>query len=156
MSPASTTSTPATRFPKRGRPTRKWLSLAEVATALAWTEDGLERLLNTVPRALPAAVKGANGWEIPERALRELLEAKSGPLPSFATVADVADALRLDRKTIYAWTSLRGPDGRALLPAREILGRKLIDAKDVLALPATWPSWAPGRRSFLFSEEVDS
>jgi hypothetical protein len=145
------TSTP----PKRGRPARRWLSLAEVADALAWTEDGLGRLLDAVPAALPDAVKGANGWEIPERALRELLEVKAGPLPSFATVADVADALRLDRKTIYAWTSLRGPDGRALLPAREILGRKLIDARDVLALPATWPSWAP-RRSFLFSEEVVS
>ena len=143
------TSTP----PKRGRPARRWLSLAEVATALAWTEDGLERLLDAVPAALPDAVKGDNGWEIPERALRELLEVKAGPLPSFATVADVADALRLDRKTIYAWTALRGPNGRALLPAREILGRKLIDTRDVMALPATWPSWAP-RRSFLFSEEV--
>ena len=88
----------------------------------------------------------------PERALRELLDAKTGPLPSFATVAEVAQALRLDRSTIYAWTALRGPDGRALLPCREILGRKLIDIRDVLALPATWPSWAP-RRPFLFSEE---
>ena len=145
------TSTP----PKRGRPARRWLSLAEVAEALAWTEDGLGRLLDAVPAALPDAVKGANGWEIPERALRELLEVKAGPLPSYATVADVADALRLDRKTIYGWTSLRGPDGRALLPAREILGRKLIDTRDVMALPATWPAWAP-RRSFLFSEEVPS
>lgn len=139
---------------KRGRPARRWLSLAEVAKALAWSEEALGRLLATVPGALPDAVLGSNGWEIPERALRELLEVKSGPLPSFATVAEVAQALRVDRKTVYAWTSLRGPDGRALLPAREILGRKLIDARDVLALPATWPSWAPGRRSFLFSEEV--
>ncbi len=153
MSPAS--ASPVHAPAKRGRPARRWLSLAEVATALAWTDDGLERLLEAVPAALPDAVKGANGWEIPERALRELLNVKAGPLPSFATVAEVAQALRLDRSTIYAWTALRGPDGRALLPCREILGRKLIDTRDVLALPATWPAWAP-RRSFLFSEEVAS
>jgi hypothetical protein len=131
------------------------LTLAEVASVLAWSEDALERLLATAPGALPDAVLGSSGWEIPERALRELLDVKVGPLPAYATVAEVAQALRLDRKTVYAWTSLRGPDGRALLPSREILGRKLIDTRDVLALPATWPAWAP-RRSFLFSEEVSS
>jgi len=140
---------------KRGRPARRWLTLAEVASVLSWSEDALERLLATAPGALPDAVLSSSGWEIPERALRELLDVKVGPLPAYATVAEVAQALRLDRKTVYAWTSLRGPDGRALLPSREILGRKLIDTRDVLALPATWPAWAP-RRSFLFSEEVSS
>ena len=148
-------SSPTHASAKRGRPARRWLSLAEVAVALSWSEEALERLLTAAPGALPDAVQGANGWEIPERALRELLDVKAGPLPSYATVAEVAQALRLDRSTIYAWTSLRGPDGRALLPCREILGRKLIDTRDVLALPATWPSWAP-RRPFLFSEEVVS
>lgn len=130
---------------KRGRPAKfsRWLSLADVARIVRTDEDTLERVLAGAPGVLPGAVCDAEGWRVPEAALRELLGVQSGPLPTTATPAEVARYTRRDRKTVYGWLKMRRPNGEPLLPYREILGSIIIDVRDVLALPGRMPGPPP-------------
>jgi hypothetical protein len=133
-------SLPAPR--KRGRPTSaaRWLSLDQVADALRTEPETLARLLERAPGVLPGAILEPEGWQVPERALRVVLGAPAGPLPQFATVEDVAHALRRSPKTVYGWLQLRRPDGSPLLEHRRVLGSILIPAAAVLALPSRMPA----------------
>jgi hypothetical protein len=101
--------------------------------------DFVERLLDRAPGCIPGAVRESTGWQVPERGLRVLLAAPCGPLPQMVTVGDVAASLRLSVKTVYAWLKMSRPDGLPLLPSRRVLGSVLIEAKDVLNLPARMP-----------------
>ena len=152
MTPAS-----VTRSLRRGRPRRRVLSLEEVAVALAWPVAALERLLVRCPDTLPGAVRGADGWEVPERALRELLGAATGPLPQMASPAQVAEFLGKSLSQVYRLMKLRDPQsGAPLLPARRYLGDYRIRVEDVLKLPAAYPDWAPSRPgAALFSATAD-
>jgi len=58
--------------------------------------DFLERMLERVPNVLPGAVRDAEGWRVPESALRTLFGVKSGPLPATATMQEVAEYTRRD------------------------------------------------------------
>lgn len=137
---------------KRGRPTNaaRWLSLPEVAEILRCDVGMLERLLRRLPEALPGAICEADGWQVPERALRVLLGSPCGPLPQMCSVEDVAVALRKDAKTVYGWLRLRkaGAEGGFLLPHRRVLGSIRVDVRDVLSLPAAMP----GPRSSFFAD----
>jgi hypothetical protein len=138
--------TPAHAPRKRGRPPLASLTLDEVADALAWPAVALERLLCKCPELLPGAVEGPDGWSVPERALRDLLGARTGALPPMASVADVAAFLGRSERQVYRLLHLRDPHtGRALLPARRILGEYRVAVADVLKLPPAYPDWAPAR-----------
>ena len=144
---------------KRGRPSNatKWLTLDAVAEITRGDAEVIGRLLDRVPNALPGAVLDDDGWKVPERALRVLLNAPSGPLPQLATVKEVAEAMRKDEKTVYGWLRVmlppRSPGAQSLpmLPHRKVLGSILIDARDVLALPSRMPGPRP---SFFVRKEV--
>ena len=146
MSMIPTTSTKR----KRGRPCRSagWLDAHQLGEVLRCEADIIERLLDRAPGCIPGAVRESSGWQVPERGLRVLLGAACGPLPQMCTVGDVAASLRLSVKTVYAWLKLTRPDGLPLLPSRRVLGSVLIDARDVLALPARMP----GPPSSFFSQ----
>lgn len=147
---------------RRGRPVtavgagRRLLELAEVAEITGVPVEVLGRLLDRAPGALPGAVRaaagaeGGDGWRVPEAALRALLGARTGPLPQYATVADVAEALRVSVHAVYRWLRVRLADGTPMLAHREILGQKLIRADDVLRLPARMPG---GPFSFFAGKE---
>lgn len=128
----------------RGRPPKggHLLALPVVAEALRWDALELERLLDCVPGTLPGAVRRADGWWVPEGALRAVLAAPAGLLPQFATVAEVAESLRVSKSAVYQWTRLRGVDGRPVLESRQVLGRVLIPVAAVLRLPARMPEGA--------------
>lgn len=143
-----------TAKPKRGRPTNasKWLTLDEVADIVRGDAGVIGRLLDKLPNTLPGAIKDDDGWKVPEKALRGLLGAPTGPLPQMATVKEVAEAVRRDDKTVYAWLKLKRRCARTqtmvpLLPHRKVFGSILIEAAGVLALPAVMP----GPRSSFFS-----
>lgn len=127
----------------RGRPVARWLTCDEVAEITRTDAQTVARLLDTVPDLLPGAERDADGWRVPERALRVLLGAPTGPLPPLATVPEVARCLRVNVKTVYAWAKLRRADGEPVLPVRLIMGALLVDARDVLALPARSPAPRP-------------
>lgn len=145
---------------KRGRPSNatKWLTLDEVAQMTRGDADVIARLLDRVPNVLPGAVLDDDGWKVPERAVRVLLGAPTGPLPQMATVKEVAESMRKDVKTVYGWLKVMLPPrspGAAplpLLPHREVLGSILIDARDVLSLPSRMPGPRP---SFFVRKEAD-
>lgn len=145
MTASATASKPPT---KRGRKpnSAKWLRLEDLADIVRWKVADLERLLDRVPGTFPGAIKGQDGWEVPERDVRALLGVPVGPLPQFATVKDVADSLRKAPKTVYWWLTLKTDDGKPLLPHTQKLGTTLILASDVLALPERMPE--SGRASF--------
>lgn len=131
---------------RRGRPPLASLSLDEVAELLAWPAEALERVLLRCPGVLPGAEQGPSGWKVPERALRELLGARTGPLPPMASIADVAGFTGRSERQVYRMIHLRNPQtGKALLPARRILGEYRVAVADVLQLPAVYPDWAPSR-----------
>jgi hypothetical protein len=136
---------------RRGRPCRSagWLSLDEVSAITGAAPDVLERLLQRVPEAIPGALRERDGWTVPERGLRVLLGAQSGPLPVHATVDEVAACVRRSVKTVYKWLQVLGPDGRPMLPHRRVLGMILVPVSAVLALPAV----LPGPRSSFFSSQ---
>lgn len=133
MSPALTAAPTKAR---RGRPSTRFFSVDECADFVRCGADVLRRLLDTVPGLLPGAVETADGWRVPERALRVVLGAAVGPLPALATVAEVAQCLRLDVSTIYKLLKARDAAGKPVLSHRVIWGQKLVLAADVLALPA--------------------
>lgn len=136
---------------KRGRPAARWLTLDEVAEITGCDAGVLARLLDKVPGTIPGADRDVDGWKVPERGLRAILGAPTGPLPQWATVQEVAAAVRRSEKTVYWWLGLKRDDRTPLLPHTKVLGTVLILARDVLALPAVMP--AAGRApSFLFSE----
>lgn len=145
---------------KRGRPSNatKWLTLDAVAEITGGDAEVIGRLLDRVPNALPGAVLDDDGWKVPERALRVLLNAPTGPLPQLATVTEVAEAMRKDVKTIYGWLRVMlpprvtGSPPVPLLPHRKVLGSILIDARDVLALPSRMPGPRP---SFFVRKEAE-
>lgn len=126
---------------RRGRPCRSagWLDARQLGEVLRCEPEVIERLLDRAPGAIPGAVREAGGWMVPERGLRVLLAVPCGPLPQMVTVDDVAASLRRSVKTVYAWLKVTRPDGLPLLPSRRVLGSVLIDARDVLALPARMP-----------------
>lgn len=130
---------------KRGRPAKfsRWLSLAQVAQIVRTDEETLERVLAGAPGVLPGAVCDAEGWRVPEAALRELLGVQSGPLPTTATPTEVAHYTRRDRKTVYGWLKMLRPNGQPLLPHKVVLGAIVIDVRDVLALPGRMPGPPP-------------
>jgi len=131
---------------KRGRPPLATLSLDAVADALGWEPAALERVLNKCPDVLPGAVKGPDGWTVPERALRDLLGARAGPLPPMASVAEVAAFLGRSERQVYRLLRLKDPkSGKALLPAKQILGEYRVEVAEVLKLPPAYPDWAPSR-----------
>lgn len=143
---------------KRGRPPLATLSLDEVAEVLCWPVSALERLLRKCPELLPGAAESPNGWTVPERALRELLGARTGPLPPMAGVAEVAAFLGRSERQVYRLIHLRDPKtGRALLPAKQILGEYRVAVADVIKLPPAYPDWAPSRPapSSFFSAKQD-
>ncbi len=142
---------------RRGRPARRVLSLDEVADVLAWPVTALERLLRRCPEALPGAVRGAEGWQVPERALRELLAAKTGPLPVMASPAQVAEFLGRSVSQVYRLLQMRDPvSGRPLLPSARYLGEYRVRVDDVLRLPSAYPDWAPARpAAFSFFPAAD-
>jgi hypothetical protein len=122
------------------------MSLDEVADALAWPVQALERVLSKSPDVLPGATKGCAGWEIPERALRDLLGARTGPLPPMASVQEVAAYLGRSVRQVYRLLSLRDPKTQhPLLPAKRILGELRVEVAEVFKLPAAYPDWAPSR-----------
>ena len=145
---------------KRGRPSNatKWLTLEAVAEITRGDAEVIGRLLDRVPNTLPGAVLDDDGWKVPERALRVLLNAPTGPLPQLATVKEVAEAMRKDVKTVYGWLDVmlppRVPGSPALpmLPHRKVLGSILIDARDVLTLPSRMPGPRP---SFFVRKEAE-
>jgi hypothetical protein len=114
-----------------------------VAELVRFDPEALARLLDAVPGLLPGAERDADGWKVPESALRVILGAPSGPLPVLATVAEVAECLRFSKKTVYAWLKLRRPDKSAVLPSRWIMGELRIEARHVLALPERSPAPPP-------------
>ncbi len=142
---------------KRGRPcaSSQWLTLDEVAVILRSDAEVIERVLDRLPGTLPGCIKDADGWKVPERAVRGLLGAPTGPLPQMATVAEVAEAMRRSEKTVYGWLKLTRPPLRAgeparpLLPHRRVLGSILIEARAVLSLPAVMP----GPRASFFADK---
>lgn len=132
------------------------MSLDEVAEALVWDAAALSRALDRCPRLLNGAIKGESGWEVPERALRELLRAKTGALPVMCSVAEAAAFIGRSDKWVYKLMQVRGPDGAALLPSRVILGEYRLLVEDVLKLPPAYPDWAApvlARPLSFFSEE---
>jgi hypothetical protein len=139
---------------KRGRPCRAaaWLDAVQLSEVLRCEPDMIERLLDRAPGAIPGAVREAGGWQVPERGLRVLLSAPCGPLPQMVTVADVAASLRISDKSVYRWLKMTRADGLPLLPSRRVLGSVLIEAKDVLALPARLPG--PPSSFFAMREAV--
>jgi len=123
---------------RRGRPVARWLSLDEVAEIVRGDAEVIARLLDKVPGALPGASNATGEWKVPEKALRALLGAATGPLPALATVGEVAECLRRDVKTVYGWLKvMKGKE--QMLPHKRVLGTILIEARDVLALPARMP-----------------
>jgi len=135
---------------KRGRPSRAaaWLDAHQLGEVLRCEPEMIERLLDRAPGCIPGAVREPSGWMVPERGLRVLLAAPCGPLPQMVTVGDVAASLRISDKSVYRWLKMMRPDGLPLLPSRRVLGSVLIEAKDVLALPAR----LPGPPSSFFSQ----
>ena len=135
---------------KRGRPSRAaaWLDVVQLGEVLRCEPEMIERLLDRAPGAIPGAVREAGGWQVPERGLRVLLSAPCGPLPQMVTVADVAASLRISDKSVYRWLKMTRANGLPLLPSRRVLGSVLIDARDVLNLPARMP----GPPSSFFSQ----
>ena len=129
----------------RGRPPRhlQWLRLPAVAEIVRKDVDFLERMLERVPNVLPGAVRDAEGWRVPESALRTLFGVKSGPLPATATVQEVAEYTRRDVKTVYGWLKVRKADKTPMLPHKQVVGSILIEVRDVLALPSRMPGPPP-------------
>lgn len=125
----------------RGRPPKhlQWLRLPAVAEIVRKDVEMLERLLERVPTILPGAVRDADGWRVPESALRTLFGVKSGKLPETATVMEVAEYTRRDVKTVYGWLKVRKADKTPMLPHKQILGSIVIEVRDVLALPCRMP-----------------
>lgn len=157
--PAVSSSVARSPAPKRGRPARRWMTIDEVAEALAWDAAALARALDRCPGLLEGALKGESGWEVPERALRELLRAKTGALPAMCSVAEAAAFIGRSDKWVYKLMSVRGPDGAALLPSRVILGEYRLLVEDVLKLPPAYPDWAApvlARPVSFFSSQEDS
>jgi hypothetical protein len=139
-------SEPETMKRKRGRPAAASLvrSLEDVSEITGVAVEVIERLLEKVPGTIPGAFKGEDGWRVPERGLRAILGAPTGPLPQFATVAEVAECLRRKPKTVYNWLGMRRAGGdEPLLPHKEILGTVLIPVAAVLSLPARMPGPRP-------------
>lgn len=123
---------------RRGRPVARWLTLEEVAEIVRGDAEVIGRLLDKVPQTLPGASNATGEWKVPERALRALLGASTGPLPQMATVSEVAECMRRDVKTVYGWLKvMKGKE--PMLPHRRVLGSILIEARAVLALPARMP-----------------
>jgi hypothetical protein len=108
--------------------------------------DALTQLLETLPGALPGAVRhDLHGWVVPSATLRQLREAREPAgtqLIQEATVEEVANAIRKSPKTIYRWCSMTGPKGEKLLRSRKVAGEVLIDIRSVYELPSKLPSWA--------------
>lgn len=125
----------------RGRPPKSslWLRLPAVAEIVHQDVAMLERLLARVPGVLPGAVRDADGWRVPEGALRALFGVKTGPLPETATVQEVAEYTRRSVKTVYGWLKMRKADKTPMLPHKQILGSIVIEVRDVLALPRRMP-----------------
>jgi hypothetical protein len=124
----------------RGRPpsAATWRTLADVSDITGVPEDVLARLLKRVPNTIPGAIEGKDGWEVPERGLRALL---GGRIEQYATVAEVADALRLSESAVYDWITRKlPPDGRTLLESRTICGRRLIPVRALVKLPERHPA----------------
>lgn len=121
----------------------RWLSLAEVEQVLRVPAELIERLLDAVPATLPGAIKGGDGWRVPERALRAVLGAPTGPLPAMATVDEVAACVRKDVKTVYRWLKLLHADNQPVLPHKRVMGTILVPAQAVLQLPRRAPGPAP-------------
>jgi len=123
---------------KRGRPAKvpRDLGLDDVARALCFAPEALERLLERAPGCLPGMVCEAGVWSIAERDLLRFLGDK-GALERRVTVKDVAESLQLSVHTVYAWLKMVHPVTRkALLPSHRVLGHLRIFARDVLALPS--------------------
>lgn len=142
----------------RGRPVKVWrdLGLDEVAVALGFAPEALERLLVRAPGCLPGMTCVDGVWSIAERDLLRFLGDK-GALEQRATVKDVAAALKVSPSTVYSWLALVHPKTeKPLLPSHKVLGHVRIFARDVLALPAEWPSWAPPRPLSFFAREEDA
>lgn len=128
----------------------RWLSLDEVADVLRVPADLIERVLDAVPATLPGAMRSvAGGWIVPERALRAVLGAPTGPLPAMATVDEVAACVRKDVKTIYRWLKLLHADNKPVLPHKRVMGTILVPAAAVLELPRR----APGPPPSFFSQK---
>lgn len=128
---------------RRGRPVARWLSLEEVAEIVRGDAEVIGRLLDKLPNTLPGASNATGQWQVPEKALRALLGASTGPLPALATVGEVAECVRREPKTVYGWLKVKNSKGKPLLPHRWVLGTILIDAQAVLALPARMPGPPP-------------
>jgi len=123
---------------RRGRPVARWLTLDEVAEIVRGDAEVIGRLLDKVPQTLPGAICDDGVWKVPERALRAILGAATGPLPQMATVGEVAECLRRDVKTVYGWLKvMKGKE--QMLPHKRVLGTILIEARAVLTLPARMP-----------------
>lgn len=121
----------------------RWLSLDEVEKVLRVPADLIGRVLDAVPATLPGAIKAGDGWRVPERALRAVLGAPTGPLPAMATVDEVAACVRKDVKTVYRWLKLKHADGQPVLPHQRVMSTILVPAAAVLALPRRAPGPAP-------------
>jgi hypothetical protein len=123
---------------RRGRPVARWLTLDEVAEIVRGDAEVIGRLLDKVPQTLPGAICDDGVWKVPEKALRAILGAATGPLPQMATVGEVAECLRRDVKTVYGWLKvMKGKE--QMLPHKRVLGTILIEARAVLALPPRMP-----------------
>lgn len=121
---------------------------------LSWPVASLERVLARCPAALPGAIEQDVGWLVPERTVRDLVGARTGPLPAMCSVEQVAEYVGRSPKSVYRWLTTRDPKtGRPLLPARKILDAWRIAVKDVLLLPSAFPDWVPARPLSFFSEE---
>lgn len=141
----------ATTKRRRGRPANAalWMSVDAVADVLGLEVTVLERMLDAAPGVIPGAVREVDGWQIPERGLRSILGAPTGPLPVTCTVEQLAAWAQRSPKTVWEWLTIRGSDGKLVLPHRKLNGVILIDAAAVLRLPERLPSARP---SSFFSE----
>lgn len=143
---------------KRGRPAKvpRDLGLEDVARALCFAPEALERLLVRAPGCLPGMTRDDGVWGIAERDLLRFLGDK-GALEQRATVRDVAESLQLSVHTVYAWLKMVNPaTKKPLLPSHKVLGHLRIFARDVLALPSEWPEWAPARPLSFFAREEEA
>jgi hypothetical protein len=51
----------------------RWLALSEAAEAMDWDADALHRLLTATSGAcLPGSIREAEGWQVPESAIRRI------------------------------------------------------------------------------------
>lgn len=142
---------------KRGRPktTGRLYTLAEMAELLRVDPGLLRRLLDLAPGTIPGAQRGQDGeWQVSGDALKSFL--RPLPLEQMVTAQDIAEAWRVPSvHTVYGWLRMRGPNGERLLPSELRLGRRLVPAKAVLALPSRLPPWA-ARLSFFSQQEAEA